>query len=210
MALEIKTGYLRYQKHLAQIKEIYKKREDVRVYAGLILSLLTISFFGFFAIKPTLTTIASLVKEIKDKREVNQKLQKKINSLTQAQSELLLISDDLYLLDEALSPKPNLAPFINQLEVMIRKNNLKTNLLSFSPVIFFEKEKAKETPQTNQDYKENNFSLQVSGPLTDLRKFLETLENFRRIIQIKTFSLSLEKDQVWNLALKGNIFYQKR
>jgi hypothetical protein len=237
MALELKTGYLHYQRYLSQIKEIYKKREDIKVYSGLILSLLTISFFGFFAIKPTLSTIASLVKEIKDKREVNQKLQEKINALTLAQGELLQVSDDLYLLDEALTPKPNLALFINQLEVLAKKNNLKINSLSFSSVIFYEQkketlkskegaqeeeiigeinpkekpqEKEKKSPETKQDYRENNFSFQSSGTLADLKKLLENLENFRRIVKTEKVSLTQEKDQNWTLALNGKIFYQKQ
>jgi Tfp pilus assembly protein PilO len=233
MALELKTGYLHYQRYLSKIKEIYQKREDVKVYTGLILSLLTISFFGLFAIKPTLSTIASLVKEIKDKREINLKLQEKINALTQAQSELLLISDELYLLDESLPSKPNLAFFINQLEVMAKKNSLKINSLSFSPIVFFGQQEAvkakKETqedvdlpsqekpPQkaestqakslTKPSYQENTFSLQLAGTKTDLRKFLESLENSRRIIKIEKISLTFEKDQNWNLAIGGKIFY---
>jgi hypothetical protein len=230
MALELKTGYLHYQRYLSQIKEIYKKREDIKVYSGLILSLLTISFFGFFAIKPTLSTIASLVKEIKDKREVNQKLQEKINALTLAQGELLQVS-------EALTPKPNLALFINQLEVLAKKNNLKINSLSFSSVIFYEQkketlkskegaqeeeiigeinpkekpqEKEKKSPETKQDYRENNFSFQSSGTLADLKKLLENLENFRRIVKTEKVSLTQEKDQNWTLALNGKIFYQKQ
>lgn len=58
-----------------------------QAYTMLILSLLTVSFFGFFALRPTLTTIAQLKRQIEDNQEVDKRLSDKINQLIAAQAE---------------------------------------------------------------------------------------------------------------------------
>ena len=107
MAFDWRTEYHRYHRYFLSTRALYKKRAVV-VYTGIILTLATITFFALFAIKPTVTTIASLVKEINSKKVVDQKLQTKINSLRQAQTNYSLISDKLVLIDQVLPQEPNL------------------------------------------------------------------------------------------------------
>jgi Tfp pilus assembly protein PilO len=72
----------------------------------LILSFFTVSFFGFFALKPTLSTIAKLKRQIEDNREVDKKLSEKINQLVEAQAEYEVISPFIPKIKKALPEKP--------------------------------------------------------------------------------------------------------
>ena len=101
--------------------KITKKRlrfnlKRVKAYTMLILSLFTISFFGFFALKPTLSTIASLNRQIEDNREIDQKLSKKINQLVAAQAEYEVIAPFIPKIKKALPEKPEYIGLLNDLE----------------------------------------------------------------------------------------------
>jgi len=55
------TG-LRYKTYFKHISGIYEK-PIAKVSTALILTLITITFFGFAAIRPTLATVSELIKE---------------------------------------------------------------------------------------------------------------------------------------------------
>ena len=59
MAFDYKKDYFRYKHYYLKTKEFYQK-PVTKATVNLILSLFTISFFAFFAIRPTLKTIAKL------------------------------------------------------------------------------------------------------------------------------------------------------
>ena len=57
------------------------KEERTRKFTTLVFTLLALSFFGLFAISPTLSTIANLNKQLSDNEFVDSQLQNKINNL---------------------------------------------------------------------------------------------------------------------------------
>ena len=87
------TEYHRYRRYFTDLGRFHQTKKT-RVYTGIILSLLTVTFFIIFAIKPTLTTITQLVKQTKDQKLVVGELEKKIASLSQAQNEYLAVESD--------------------------------------------------------------------------------------------------------------------
>ena len=52
------------------------KKEKTKKYSSIIFSLISLSFFGIFAINPTLSTIAKLRKELSDTKFVDEQLVK--------------------------------------------------------------------------------------------------------------------------------------
>lgn len=191
----------RYQRYFVNLG-VYYQRKDVKVYTSLTLSLLAIAFFGVFAIKPTLTTIAGLWKELQDKRMVNQKLQEKINNLNQAQTNFAQISDQVYLLDQALPQNPSVSQLIWQLEILAQKSNVTIKSLGVEPL---------ELQGKNKNSKnEVLFNLNLSGDYENLKTFLGSLENLRRVITINSFAFSQSKKeevQTLTLNLTGKAYY---
>ena len=86
MALGWKKDYLRYKSFFLNVLAIYKQRTDLHLFSEILLSLITILLFGIFAIRPTLLTIAQLVKDIRGKEATLALMDQKINSLNRARA----------------------------------------------------------------------------------------------------------------------------
>ncbi len=80
-----RSNYLRYKSYFLNVIGRYRERADIRAYLEILLSLLTISIFSIFALRPTLLTIAELIKEIEARKVTLAKMEGKIENLAQAQ-----------------------------------------------------------------------------------------------------------------------------
>jgi Tfp pilus assembly protein PilO len=208
MAFDWRTEYHRYHRYFLNTQTLYRRR-DVMVYTGIILTLVTITFFSFFAIKPTVTTIAGLAKEIDSKRVIDQKLQNKINSLRQAQTNYSQVSDKLVLIDQVLPRDPDLIDLIYQIEVLAQKNNVTIKSVSFGPSYLLGQEKTKKKLS---QYPAINFSLGLSGDFESVDNFTSSLQNLRRSIGTQDLTIrSLEESETGtfslNLTLQLDAFY---
>lgn len=212
MAISFEAEYHRYQRYFTNIGALYQKKQ-ARVYTGLILSLLTVAFFSFFAIRPTLVTIASLVKEIEDKRMIAQKLEEKINALALAQKEYAALSSELSLVEEALPQEPDLSFFIRQLETLAVQSGATLRTIQFSQVNLRKKLASKpDSVKTKQkeEASEVTFSLSTFGNYQNLKSFLQSLENLRRFVVVSSFAFKAgekEETQLLILNVTGKTYY---
>lgn len=181
------------------IGRLYKIKK-VRVYTEIVFSLLAVSFFLFFAIKPTLLTITELIKTIQDQEVVVNQLQNKINALGAAQSEYNLISNDLYLVDEALPKNSQVSTLVKQIEVLALQSGVFLGSMKFDPVALKE---------AGAGLKEVNFSLAATGDYQNLKSFLHLVNSLRRVINIETFSFKIKgaESQVLTLSIGGKAYY---
>lgn len=184
--------YRRYHRYFVDVGQLYQKKK-ARVYTSIVLSIFTSAFFLFFAIRPTLTTIASLIKEIKDKRVIAAKLQDKITALNSAQIEYQKIEKDFYLIDESLPQHPNISLLVLQLETLARKSSVSVEAIQFEKTILKGKEEKKSV----------NFSLAVAGDYKNLKSFLGSLIRLRRLVLIDTFAFKTSPTEE-NLILSLN------
>jgi type IV pilus assembly protein PilO len=202
MPLVETNRYYRYRRYFVGLGALYKKKQ-ARVYTGIVLSIFTVSFFGFFAIRPTLVTISGLLKEIKDKKEVVKQMDDKITALSNAQINYNQIEDELFLVDQSLPLDPDLASLMKQLEVLARDNSItlesiqynKTNLLGET-----EKEEGQKA----------SFTISLSGNYDNLKQFLHSLDNLRRIILVNSFSFTTkteEESQILMLNVTAKAYY---
>lgn len=200
----------RYQRYFVDLRALYQ-RKDVVIYTGLTLSLFAVAFFGLFALRPTLVTIASLTKEIRSKRETEQKLQTKINDLRQAQINYAQVASSVYLVNQALPTNSSLPEIIYQIEGLAQKNNLTLNSLTFMPVDIINKNpKQKSVSKTFSPASEIGFDLTIKGNYENIKAFLDSLEKLRRIIIVDSFRLNqtkVEEETTMNLNLAGRAFY---
>jgi Tfp pilus assembly protein PilO len=206
------TEYHRYSRYFKELPKIYQKKETV-VYTGLILTLLSVSFFAVFAIRPTIITIVSLYREIQTQKEINNQLQKKINTLSSAQSNYTLAEPYLPLIDEAIPPTPSLSQVTLQFETLAQKNNLTINSLSFEPSVLLGKDPTKKEKKKTSSLQNLSFSLSLNGNFEDLEKFLDSLSQLRRIITIDSSSFSKkestegEETETINLNISGKFYF---
>jgi len=180
MALDWQTEYHRYRRYFFNVGNLYKKKK-VRVYTEIVLSLSTITFFIIFAIRPTLVTIAGLVKTTKDQRLVNQKLEEKVQILGPAQQKYLLLEPELELVDQALPKTPQFSLLIKQLEALSQASNVNLQSVQFKQVVL-------KTQNTSSKHEVIDFDLLAQGNYQDLKGFLEKLYLLRRVVALKGFS----------------------
>ena len=106
-----KNSYARYQHYYRQIWKFYEK-PTAKISTALLLTIFTIIFFAVFAIRPTLVTIAELIKTIDDQEEVLEQMKKKSSSLASAQQEYLIASESIEDLHAALPSDKNIQDLI--------------------------------------------------------------------------------------------------
>lgn len=191
MALNPPTESRRFSRYFVDLGRLYKIKK-VRVYTGLVFSLLTISFFLLFAIKPTLMTIAQLVKTIEDQRQVSQKLAEKISNLEKAQSTYNQVANQLYLVDEALPKEPSLGTLVVQLEALSAQEGVGLTSLRFAKV---EVKNPAGSPTESAGEKTVAFTLTAKGDYRKLASFLDSLTRLRRLTTVNSFSLKGQKEK---------------
>jgi len=200
MAFNWQTDFYRYRRYFTDVKRFYRQKK-VRVYTEIILSLLAIAFFLFFAIKPTLITITGLIKEIKDKKMITQRLEEKINNLNLAQKEYFATQDDFYLIDQALPKDPQISVLIKQFEILASKNGVSLEGIQYSSLDI--KNKIVST-----NYQTVDFKMAVSGDYQSLKNFLSSLSNFRRLFRVKGFGFKTSKKEgQLSLSIDGETFF---
>ncbi len=179
----------------------------------IVLSLFTIAFFGAFAIRPTLKTIATLRRQIGDKTLVNHRLEEKINNLILAQEEYQRVEADLPTLYSLLPEKAEFPTLLRKLEVLTIENGATISGIQFDPIVLYgeappppgQPPAATPAKTTSRNAEETNtpapipienlstplfFSLVMTGPYENLLASLNQLTKLDRLITIQSVDLS--------------------
>lgn len=202
MDLSWQTGLHRYRRYFVDIGQFYRQKK-VRVYTEIVLSILTTAFFLFFAIKPTLVTITGLIKEIKDKKIVTQKLEEKINALKIAQQEYLSVQPELYLVDEALPKDSQISLLVKQIEFLSARAGVILEGVQYSSVNLKDRGSSSKPEEVE-------FKIVVGGDYQSLNRFLLSLNKLRRIIQLEGFAFKAKKlGEGLALSLTAKSFFEK-
>lgn len=194
MALGWRKEYLRYKEYFLNVLNVYKQKEDLRMFLEILLSLATISFFATFALRPTLVTIAALLTEIDSKEDIVAKLDTKIQNLALATS--LMDSETLRLpfIEDAVPESASPETFVRQLEGLASKNGINLLGVSLGQVTLLGEVK-KAPPEEGviplpQDTLGIPFSISLSGSYPQLLGFLADLEKLRRPLAIDTTGIT--------------------
>jgi len=202
MAFNRQTELNRYRHYFTDIRRFYRKKK-VRVYTEIVFSILTVAFFLFFAIRPAVITITGLIREINDKKMVVQKLEEKINNLNLAQREYFSVENDLYLVSQALPEDSQVSVLVRQIEGLCLKVGVSLEGVQYSSLDIRNKI-IQNKPQSFR------IDLVVSGNYQNLKNFLHSLNNFRRIFQIDSFGFkTFKEDGRLMLSIRGRAFYLK-
>lgn len=181
-----------------------KQRKDLDISLGqfytkpiavvsfeLLLSIGLVIFLGIFAIKPTLTTMSDLIKEIDDKKALNDKLTKKIAALGTAQTLYLSLEDKLPVLDETIPSQPELIKSLKIIEKLATDNKVIIDSVSVPTI-----------PNETQDKSTGKLQRQplpvtvaIQGDYVSIRAYVEALRQMRRSFIVDTVTFSIEENR---------------
>lgn len=203
MALGWRKDYLRYKSYYLNILNLYKRKEDLRMFLEIILSLFAISFFSIFAIRPTFLTISTLLKEINSKKETVTKMDTKIKNLQTAQKILDQESLRIPILELSVPAFPQPQRFVHQIEgiAMAAQVQVLGIRVDETPL-------KGDTPVKDQEMM--GFSVSATGSFQGLFSFLKNLENLRSPVKIDILGISLAKQEQGNiltLVVTGKVPY---
>ena len=213
MALGWRKNYIRYKGFFLNILEVYKNRKDVRMFLELLLSLTSITFFSVFALRPTLLTIAQLLKDIKLKEEslaiMDQKIQDLSNANTLAEKE----STKILKLATSVPDFPNPDSIIRQIESLSVTHSLTLQGLTIDEASIL----GERSLENNSDLepmpegsKGLRFSFSVRGSFEQVSAFINDIQNLGRPVKtdnitINSFPSETESSLV--LVLEGRVPY---
>lgn len=192
MALGWRKDYLRYKSYYLNVLNLYKRREDLRMFLEIILSLVAISFFSIFALRPTFLTIAALLKEINTKKGTIIKMDTKIANLQTAQNILNQESPRIPILELSIPTFPQPQNFAHQIEGIASTAKVEVLGVRVDETLL-----KGDIPVKDQG--EMGFSVSTAGSFQNLFSFLKNLENLRSPVKIDVLGISLTKKEQGNI-----------
>lgn len=170
-------------------------------YTTIVFSLVTLSFFGFFAISPTLSTIADLQKQISDQQFVDQQLKQKITNLSNLQITYHQIQNQLPILYSAIPQNPNVTTLVGQLQTLAQKDQVTLLSVQTLPV---------DVSQTVTPYNSFAFTLNITGSYENMKTFLTDIAGFNRIITLEAIALTqnTHETDAYSLSLRGDAYFK--
>lgn len=217
MALGWKKDYFRYKELFLKLLIVYKKRNDVRMFLEILLSLITITFFSIFALRPTLLTISQLIKDNKEKQETINKMEQKIENVATAQQIYDQNIEKISLIEQAVPNTPTPENLLRQIEGIAYLDSVTIVGSSVNEVVLIGEEKKKDNKNEIKNLPENvstiTFSINVTGPYLSLYKFLIDMENSRRPFIINSINLNsskTEQESIIVMLISGQTPYIKK
>lgn len=159
------------------------KEERLQAVTTISLTFIAITLFGFFAISPTLSTIAQLNKKLKDNQSVYTKLKEKNANLSTLQQKYTLILNDVPVILNAFPQNPSISLLLGQIQFLVKSHNLMLSKLQSAEVLLT---KDDDKPL---GYSMFGFSVSVEGKSQDILDLITSLIKFERITTIENVSI---------------------
>ncbi len=196
----------RRSRYFTYVRPIMKSK-FVKTYSSLIFSLITISIFSYYAIRPTVTTILSLQKSTEEQTVVLNTLKEKVNNLVEGKRNYENISMPVKnKLDGLVPDNPALASLINSLTFAAQSAEASVSGIQFQPVMLENpSNKLSKTAQLSQV----DFTFNTQGSFANLMQLLTILKRSDRLITISSVSFNQPLDSSLVMSLTGKAYYLK-
>lgn len=187
----------------ANLSQFYE-RPVTRVSAELFFSIFAVIFFALFALRPTLNTMARLLREIEEKQELNAGLARKLSALSTAQNEYFTFADRFDILEEAVHSELSLEAALLYLEYLVDRENLSLAGLRI------EEFPLELTPGEVEDAMEDReiaiYAVQATftGTYDEIVRFFRAIESIQPLFSVQGFSFSVTEDRDGNRSLNAN------
>lgn len=177
-----------YKKY-AQTLTPFLQSPHTKNYSTVIFFFLVLSVFGWYAIRPTIQTILYLQREIKDKTEIDKKMDDKIYALIEANAAYENSQSLLPVLSEAIPQNPDALDIVSQLSNLAHEKNVTLSLLKMSDIPL-------ATPSTTVSLKNQKrfiplpISFSIEGSFPTIVSYLKDLITLRRIVTIDSMDFT--------------------
>ena len=181
------------------------KEERMLKFTTLVFTIAALSFFGLFAISPTISTIANLNKQLSDNQFVAQQLQAKINNLYLLQQKYSQLTPDLPYILDSFPTNPQVPLLVAQLQSLAQSSNTTIDNLQT-----FEVEVPNSSNSTKKYYA-FSFSISANGSYASLSKFINSMVKMQRIVYINILTLTRNTGEgpSTHLTFKGTAYYKQ-
>lgn len=186
-----------------KILSVEESRQKIVGSLYIIMSLAALSFFGIFAIGPTVTTISQLQKQHSEGQTVLENLTRKNGALQQLAVQYASIESDASLILNAIPETPRIPELSRQLEMLANRNNLALTKLDFGIIELYP---AKKAVSPIFSY---NFTMSVEGSETNINKFIGEIISIERMISIERLVSGKEKKNISSASITGRAFFYK-
>lgn len=181
------------------------KEERMQKFTTLVFTITALSFFGLFAISPTLSTIANLNKQLSDNKLVDQQLQDKINNLYLLQQKYSQLTPNLPYVLDSFPKNPQVPLLVAQLQSLAQSSNITiTSLQTFEVEI-------PNFSVSTKKYYAFSFSISAGGSYENLSTFINSVVKMQRIVSINTLSLTRNTGEgpSTQLNFKGTAYFKQ-
>ncbi|OGH12685.1 MAG: hypothetical protein A2776_01515 [Candidatus Levybacteria bacterium RIFCSPHIGHO2_01_FULL_40_10] len=176
-------------------------RNKIISYLYIVLTLFAVSFFGFFAIAPTLSTISTLNKQYLDSRLVYESLRTKLSSLQSLDVQHKQMEPELNIIYSAIPKTTKIPQLTRQIENIAAESNVQITRLSFGTIEIYPNVK------TTDPVYSYTFSVAVSGSDPDVNSFLSNIISFDRIIGVDRVATGLDEKNKFTAAITGRAYF---
>jgi Tfp pilus assembly protein PilO len=130
-----------------------------------------------------------LLSDIEKEKELNSRMESKIGQIAEAQSLLAdsKVSSRLGLLDQGLPADPKFGPLGDMLAAIVSESGLEIRTLNVGEL---QVEPKPETGGENNISGRVNFDLSARGNYAGIRKLVERLEEWRRVVEFKKVQIT--------------------
>lgn len=196
----------KYSRYYSYIKPVIQNKL-VKTYGTLIFSLVTITIFSLFAIKPTVSTIVALQKSINQETQTLEKLNQKVQSLSLGKKNFDNLDTSTKSKMFSLLPNSTSLPLlIDQLTSLSLEKQASISGLQVHPV---ELKAASPNLSKEATLKELDFTLTAQGSYQQLTNFLDSLPKLSRLIMIKSISLNKPIDGSLIMSVNAKAYFIK-
>jgi len=195
---------VRYSRYYTYIKPVTENKL-IRSVAPYIFSLVTIAVLTLFAIRPTISTILNLQKNIENNKKVLQALEEKGRNLTLGKQNLDSLSPEIKLkIEEAIPTKTNISSLIANIQNS-SSPIASASALQIQPLTLIDNTKPQEAILSSLD--EVNFSYNIQGDFAQLLAALQNLNKTTRLITITTATMNKQTDGPTVLSVAGKAYF---
>lgn len=183
------------------LQQFYEK-PVTRVSLELLMSLLTVIFFALFALRPTLNTMTQLVREIEEKRVVDQQLSSKIAALSTAQNEYFTYSSRFPVLESAVFQELSLENALIYLEYLadladtsLSSLQIRDFPVALPPVDGESGASRGSTALARQEIGIHAIQMTFVSDLGGIRRFFQAAESIRPLLAVQGYSITVREER---------------
>jgi len=194
-----------YSRYFTYIKPV-ARLPIVKNYSSTIFTLVMMTIFLLFAIKPTVETILVLQKKLADADEILQKVTQKTNNLSLGKTNYDNLDQNIKnKISSAIPDTVSLRSVISPLEQIAKLHEASISALQIQPLTIDTK-----TQNPIGEITEISFTLNMEGSYRNLLAFLQDLKTSSRLISIDRLSLAkVGEGAGLIMSISGKAYYLK-